>query len=255
MELRSYAAAGQTRLDVLTTDCRAKVGQTLVVSPGLPNQEIIKVSGFGSILSREVLQFFHAAGETVELPELLPPPSPPPPPPPSPSPPPPEPPALPPFAPDSAPTPPPSPKPPQPPFSPPVAPPPPPAPSPPPPDPLSPFADLAEPVVSLESNQEQGLEFSSLSDLHLGLLAGGISLLIFCCGLCCLFCCWRKKAKELQRLSTSERLRVREKRKSRRKLGNWSMTSEATDHLPQAPETDPHPNPTLTPTLTLTPKP
>ena len=73
MELRTYAAAGQTRLDVLTTDCRVKVGHILVVSRGLPNQELITVSGFGSILSREALQFFHAAGETVELPELLPP--------------------------------------------------------------------------------------------------------------------------------------------------------------------------------------
>ena len=84
MELRTYAAAGQTRLDVLTTDCRVKVGHILVVSRGLPNQEIIKVSGFGSIIADEVLQFFHAAGETVELPELLPPPSPPSAPPPSP---------------------------------------------------------------------------------------------------------------------------------------------------------------------------
>ena len=84
MELRSDAAADQTRLDVLTTDCRVKVGHTLVVSRGLPNQELITVSGFGSILSREALQFFHAAGETVELPELLPPPSPPSAPPPSP---------------------------------------------------------------------------------------------------------------------------------------------------------------------------
>ena len=78
MELRTDAAAGQTRLDVLTTDCRVKVGHTLVVSRGLPNQEPINVSGFGSILSLEALQFFHAAGETVELPELLPPSSPPP---------------------------------------------------------------------------------------------------------------------------------------------------------------------------------
>ena len=84
MELRTDAAAGQHRLDVLTTDCRVKVNQTLVVSPGLPNQELITVSGFGSILSREALEFFHAAGETVELPELLPPPSPPSAPPPSP---------------------------------------------------------------------------------------------------------------------------------------------------------------------------
>ena len=78
MELRSDAAAGQTRLDVLTTDCRVKVGHTLVVSRGLPNQELITVSGFGSILTLEALQFFHAAGETVELPQLLPPSSPPP---------------------------------------------------------------------------------------------------------------------------------------------------------------------------------
>ena len=67
MELRTDAAAGQTRLDVLTTDCRVKVGHTLVVSRGLPNQELITVSGFGSILSLEALQFFHAAGETVAL--------------------------------------------------------------------------------------------------------------------------------------------------------------------------------------------
>ena len=84
MELRTDAAAGQHRLDVLTTDCRVKVNQTLVVSPGLPNQELITVSGFGSIIADEALQFFHAAGETVELPELLPPPSPPSAPPPSP---------------------------------------------------------------------------------------------------------------------------------------------------------------------------
>ena len=89
MMLRNYAAAGQTRLDVLTIDCRVRVGDVLVVGtpPGLLNQESIEVSGFGSILSLDVLQNFHPAGDICSLAKLLPPPSPPPPTPPTPPPP------------------------------------------------------------------------------------------------------------------------------------------------------------------------
>ena len=70
MELQSGAAAGQARLDTLSIDCRVRVGHTLVVSYGLPNEELITVAGFGSILTVDVLRNAHAAGEIVELPGL-----------------------------------------------------------------------------------------------------------------------------------------------------------------------------------------
>ena len=44
MELQSGAAAGQARLDTLSLDCRVRVGHTLVVSYGLPNEELITVA-------------------------------------------------------------------------------------------------------------------------------------------------------------------------------------------------------------------
>ena len=207
MELRNYAAAGQTRLDVLTIDCRVRVGDMLVVSPGLLNQESVVVSGFGSILSLEVLQNFHPEGDIVSLAELLPPPLPPPPPPPSPSPPPPQPPSLPPFPPGKAPKPPPSPKLPLPPLAPPSAPPPPPTPSPPPPNPFSPFATEFDSALETESHQVSALESldaGAASETELTLISAGFVLAILCLGGSCIYFTWHRKHEELQKNLTLE---------------------------------------------------
>ena len=254
MELQFYAAAGQTRLETLTIDCRVQVGDVLVVSRNLPNEEAITVSGFGSILSAGALQHFHAAGEIVELAAAIPPPSPSMPPPPSPSPPPP---ALPgrasPPSPPAAPPHPPlwpgfnfslmwsgdgpllnyTPSPPAPPLSPPTVPPPlpppPPDPSPPPPSPFPPLADSQSFVVSAQSTERVG---PALGDLEvLGITMSLVALILCVCGICFFF--WgRRRAKHLRELTLSQREKVKQRRIARSSL--LGATKDSKD-LPEAP--------------------
>ena len=70
MILRSDVGVGQHMLDVLTLDCRVKMGDQLVVSPGLPNEERITVTDLSPLYSLAALVRFHRAGEVVQGGEL-----------------------------------------------------------------------------------------------------------------------------------------------------------------------------------------
>ena len=246
MRLQFDASAGQTRLDTLTLDCRVRVGHTLVVSRGLPNEEFIQVMGFGSILTVDVLGNSHSAGDSVELADAIPPPSPAPPPPPSPSPPPPSlPGAVPPPSPPAAPPRPPlwpdfnftfwtgidiftGPSPPSPPGSPPGSPPPPPVPSPPPPAPFPPLQGVQE-ITSAVTGEPPAGHFG---DLEVIVMTASVVAVILCCGGVCFFIFMKRKAKHLRDLSQTQRLKVRKARIARRSLLGQGIDSQ---DLPEAP--------------------
>ena len=68
MLLATPSEAGGRRLDVVSVDGRVRVGHMLLVSPGTPNEEVVTVDGFGSILTAAPLRFTHAAGAVVRRP-------------------------------------------------------------------------------------------------------------------------------------------------------------------------------------------
>lgn len=69
MVLASPAAAGSSRLEVVSIDRRVQVGHMLLVSPGTPDEEVVAVGGFGpSILTAAPLRHAHAAGTVVRRP-------------------------------------------------------------------------------------------------------------------------------------------------------------------------------------------
>jgi hypothetical protein len=62
--LISNSTAGSTSLDVAST-VGFSVGDSIIINPGGPNEEMNKIIGFGSILLQSPLQYNHFTGESV----------------------------------------------------------------------------------------------------------------------------------------------------------------------------------------------